>query len=255
MMQFLDETKFMSQQRPAPRKQATSHTAAVVHTKRGRPAHGDKASASGADMRQLILDTSEHLLQSEGLDALSMREVARRAGVTHQAPYHYFADRASIVAELVSMGFADLAQRLAIANNKAADESKPDMHALMRTSGMAYIGFAIDRPALFSIMFRPEQCDLSQYPMSIEAGGKAYAELGRMVSLVYAHSKAHSGKLKQQASIDALAITYWAQVHGLSCLIVDGPLGMENKSTKGRREFAAQCLEGFVQAMIKSIAP
>ena len=76
------------------------------------------------ELRQRILDTSESLLETEGLSALSMREVARRAGVTHQAPYHHFADRESILAELVTQGFDELGRRLGRANDRAAPDDR-----------------------------------------------------------------------------------------------------------------------------------
>src|SRR5271169_43533 len=82
------------------------------------------ADASGRDLRQDILDTARTLLDEQGVAALSMREVARRAGVTHQAPYHHFGDRESILAELVTHGFEELAQRLAVANDLAPSAGK-----------------------------------------------------------------------------------------------------------------------------------
>jgi AcrR family transcriptional regulator len=196
-------------------------------------------------MRQLILDTSEKLLESEGLDALSMREVARRAGVTHQAPYHHFSDRAAIVAELITIGFDDLAGRLAQANKEALKtgiSNLVDKHRLMMASGMAYIGFAIERPNLFGIMFRPEQCDTSQHMQVKISGSNAYAELGTMVKMVYPASF-------DDKQLEGLAITYWSQVHGLSCLIIDGPLGIGLKGIKTRKAMASQSLEVFVDAI------
>ena len=78
-----------------------------------RPTARKSAAPLAADLRQRILNTSELLLEENGVAALSMREVARRAGVTHQAPYHHFADRESILAELVAQGFDELSRRLA----------------------------------------------------------------------------------------------------------------------------------------------
>ncbi len=195
-----------------------------------------KRAVATVDMRQLILETSEHLLTTEGVSALSMREVARRAGVTHQAPYHHFADRQSIIAELVTQGFEDLRKRMARANAKGNSGTRGDM---LMASGKAYVGFAIDRPGIFRIMFRPEQCNLHHYPEAMMSSQTAYAELEKMVRL------AHAGLYTE-----ALACVYWAQVHGLACLIVDGPLGMEMTGAKQRKTFAKQSLGYFVQAML-----
>ena len=77
---------------------------------------GASSERSGSrDLRAELLRTSRKLLDESGPSALSMREVARRAGCTHQAPYHYFANREAILAALVREGFDELADRLASA--------------------------------------------------------------------------------------------------------------------------------------------
>lgn len=170
-------------------------------------------------LRQRILDTSRALLESEGLSALSLREVARRAGVTHQAPYHHFGDRESILAELVAEGFGELARRLAAANDGGGSR-----RATMVAAFEAYVGFAIDHPGVFRIMFRPELCNPQRFAAARDAGERAHAELRRMVGLL--HGADGDG---------TLASTYWAQVHGLACLLVDGPLGLALPTAEARR--------------------
>jgi AcrR family transcriptional regulator len=172
-------------------------------------------------LRQRILDTAEQMLESEDLSALSMREVARRAGVTHQAPYHHFADRESILAELVCQGFTELARRLTKANNLAA---KADKRRVIVEAGLAYVGFAIDHPGIFRIMFRRELCDATRFPAAMVASERAYAELQRLVAVL------HEG-----SASPVLASTYWAQVHGLASLLVDGPLGEQLTTVAARR--------------------
>ena len=76
-------------------------------------------------LKQQVLDASIALVAESGLAGLSMREVARRAGVSHQAPYHHFADKAAIVAALVERGFAMLTLRL-----EAARDAGPAERAL-----------------------------------------------------------------------------------------------------------------------------
>ena len=193
------------------------------------------------ELRQRILDTSERLLETEGLSALSMREVARRAGVTHQAPYHHFADRESILAELVAQGFDELGRRLARANDRAAGG---DRERLGNESGQAYVSYAIDHPGVFRIMFRPELCDLSRFPAARESGARARAELDRLVVLLHGAEGTSS-----------LAHTYWAQTHGLACLLVDGPLGQALPGLRERRACMRETLAHFVRAMVAEPAP
>ncbi len=207
-----------------------------------RPDKNATADTKGAaDLRQRILDASEHLLESDGLAGLSMREVARRTGVTHQAPYHHFADRETILAELVTQGFDDLARRLARANDHAG---QGDRYAMLTESGHAYVGFAIEHPGIFRIMFRAEVCDVARFPDAQAAGARAYGELQRMVRVL------HGGDFS-----DSLASIYWAQVHGLACLIVDGPLGQALPGLPARRAHVRETMANFARHMLGRPVP
>ena len=95
----------------------------------GRP----RADAA-RDLRSELLQTSRQLLDEGGSGALSLREVARRSGCTHQAPYHYFADRETLLATLVGEGFEQLAQQLREANDLAASGT---VRATLVASGQA----------------------------------------------------------------------------------------------------------------------
>lgn len=166
----------------------------------------------GRDLRQEILDTARALLNDVGASGLSMREVARRAGVTHQAPYHHFGDRESILAELVAEGFRTLGRDLAQANTLAAH----NLRGAVMASGRAYIDFALSNPGVFRIMFRPETCDPTRFPAVQAAGQAAQATLVELVSMVHG----------TQTS-PALCMVYWAHAHGMASLLLDGSLGQE----------------------------
>lgn len=201
-----------------------------------RPASAEETT----DLRQRILDASEQLLETEGLAALSMREVARRSGVTHQAPYHHFADRETILAELVTRGFLELARRLARANERHADGGPAgDRMGAAIEAGQAYVGFAIDHPGVFRIMFRSEVCDPARFPAAQQAGESAYRELERLVALIHG-----------EAEVARLSAVYWGQVHGLASLIVDGPIGQQLGSVRERRGFMREALAQFARFML-----
>jgi len=97
------------------------------------------------------MQASLALIEEGGLDRLSMREVARKAGVSHQAPYHYFGDREAILAALAGEGFSRLGQSLVRA---AADAGEPGDAVV--AMGKAYVDFAIRHPAHFQVMFRAD---------------------------------------------------------------------------------------------------
>ncbi|MCA9555264.1 MAG: TetR/AcrR family transcriptional regulator, partial [Myxococcales bacterium] len=88
-------------------------------------------------LRDRILAASVELVQEAGIGALSMREVARRAGVSHQAPYHHFSDKEAILAALAEAGFRRLADALEAATGADAVEA-------LTASGQAYLQFAIE---------------------------------------------------------------------------------------------------------------
>ena len=103
-------------------------------------ASGRPRTSETRDLRENLLRTSRELLDEGGPAALSMREVARRAGCTHQAPYHYFTNREAILAALVEAGFDELANRLREARDKVGTE---DLRAVAEASGNAYVEFAL----------------------------------------------------------------------------------------------------------------
>ena len=185
---------------------------------------GSSGRRGGRDLRSELLRTSRQLLDESGPSALSMREVARRAGCTHQAPYHYFANRETILAALVREGFDELADRLASAHEGL--ESK-DLRAILTASGNAYVEFALRHPGVFRVMFRPDVCDPERFPEVVQAGGRARGELTRLVKVV----------LGDDAPLE-VEVLFWSGVHGLASLLLDGPLAGEFTSVEERIDFA-----------------
>ena len=201
----------------------------------GRPKAG-----TSRDLRQDLLATSLDLLNEGGPGALSMREVARRAGCTHQAPYHYFADRESILAALVCDGFENLAHQLRLANDLFATKGA---RATLVASAKAYVGFALAQPSVFRIMFRPDMCDPFRFPQVIESSGRARAQLNRLNKIVY--------DTKAKASS---ATILWSHVHGISCLLVDGPLLGQFQNARQRQAHLRAVAEQFAD-LTQSILP
>ena len=192
-------------------------------------------------LRERVLETSRELLAEGGLAALSMREVARRAGVTHQAPYHHFPDKESIVAELVTEGFEELARRLHSAVEIACADGKSEV---LRVAADAYLGFALEHPAVFRVMFRPELCDPARFPRAQAAAENARAGCERLVRIV------HDGRFSP-----ALASMHWAHVHGLACLVLDGPLGAELPTEEARRAHLTEASAHFIHMVAGGTPP
>src|SRR5689334_19621575 len=102
-----------------------------------------KRSYHHGDLHSALLLTAGKMLEKEGLEALTLREVARRAGVSHSAPYRHFAEREALLAALAAEGF----ERLGAAQRKAAEAGG------LRAMGEAYVAFALENPQRFRLMF------------------------------------------------------------------------------------------------------
>jgi AcrR family transcriptional regulator len=139
------------------------------------------------DLRNVLIQAAEQILEEQGLAALSVREAARRAGVSHNAPYRHFPDRDSLLAELAAEGFRQLAAELAAHSG--------------REMGAAYVRFALAQPARFRLMFGAQR----------PAAQETYA------TLVSAFRKDGAIADPQMAAAAA-----WSLVHGLAQLILDG---------------------------------
>ncbi|WP_394831926.1 TetR/AcrR family transcriptional regulator [Pendulispora rubella] len=168
------------------------------------------------DVRARVLEAAVQLIDEGGLASLSMREVARRAGVSHQAPYHYFPDRESILAAVAEEGFILLDREI----ESVADAGERPVDRLV-SAGEAYVRFAHQHPAHFRVMFRRDFVDIDRFPHIKECGQKAFDRLLEIV-----HACVADG-LPAHPSEQALIVFGWSVVHGLACLLLDGCIGMK----------------------------
>lgn len=188
-----------------------------------RARSGTKGSKDD-DVRASVLAAAVKLIDKGGLASLSMREVARTAGVSHQAPYHYFADREAILAALVEEGFTILANRLEEAHDPRAAAAE-NFSAL----GRAYVHFALDHPSLFRVMFRPDFVEHERFPSLRASGDRAFASLPKIIEECMREG------FPAKPSAEAHVILNWSLVHGLACLILDGPLAIKVPASGSER--------------------
>ena len=187
------------------------------------------------DLRQKVLDASLALIEEGGLDRLSMREVARKAGVSHQAPYHYFSDREAILAALAGEGFSRLGQSLMRAGGQGASHPVQAEEAM----GRAYVEFALRNPAYFQAMFRADAVPLDRYPDARKREDEAFGKLVEGVGAAFAN---------QPADVrEAIAVACWAMVHGLATLMLEGSLARKLKIPRARqRQVANEVMGTFI---------
>ena len=158
-------------------------------------------------LRAALLRAALELLAEDGADALSLRAVARRAGVSAMAPYRHYPDKDALLAAVATHGFEGLCDAL-----RAADRDAAPGGALI-AQAVAYVRFARTNPALFRLMFRPKRLDA--YPDLAAAGNATYGVLSARVE-----ADAATG-----GDPDARALGCWALVHGLAGLFLDGQVG------------------------------
>jgi AcrR family transcriptional regulator len=196
-----------------------------------------------SDLREQVLAASLALIEEDGVAALSLREVARRAGVSHQAPYHHFGHKEAIVAELVARGFTRLAERL-----EAAEQSRGTPSRRLMLAGQAYVAFALAEPGSFRIMFRSELVDRAAFPAAGEAGARAYAPLVRLVNECHAGPRTPRAGSAAAEKLEALVTMHWSLVHGLATLLLDGSLGRRFATREARDAHIEATLAVFTRA-------
>jgi AcrR family transcriptional regulator len=164
------------------------------------------------DVPRLVLDAALAIIETSGAEALSMREVARRAGVSHQAPYHYFGDRSGIFAAIAEEGFIGLAEGFRVA---LTDEENP-----AKCSLAAYVHFALEHRGHFRVMFRPDISGVITHPATKIAADSGYDELMNLVNRTMG--------MPVNASVAATwATLLWSVAHGLATLLIDGPIAAQ----------------------------
>ena len=184
-------------------------------------------SEQHGDVRRLVLDAAIAIIESDGADSVSMREVARRAGVSHQAPYHYFGDRSGILAAISEEGFAGLAHAF-------RDVHETEMPAA-KAGFIAYLNFAREHIGHFRVMFRNDICGVVTHELTQIAADSAFEELRLMVARI-------TGPEIDPNDAFTFAAMLWSLSHGLATLVIDGPL--PNKVPPGTN------LEDQIQAVI-----
>ena len=162
------------------------------------------------DLRAAILTEAARLVDERGADRVSLRELAREAGVSHAAPAHHFTDRRGLFTALAAQGFELLAVALAEARPRFLD------------AALAYVRFAIEHPGHYRVMFDKSLVDPSSRELAA-AQAAAGAELSRGVaSLPDQHA---------QADPSGAELAAWSLVHGFSMLWLNDAVNARVKAT------------------------
>jgi AcrR family transcriptional regulator len=166
------------------------------------------------DLRRAFLAEAAKLVEAEGIQALRLREVARRVGVSHAASTNHFPDKSALLAELAADGFDELANEL----EREAKSLRKHPAARLRGAGRAYIRFALRRPGHYRVMFGHTLAQETPARLAT-SGGRAYGLLEQVVAAALPKSRARNPERVREAAFLA-----WSAVHGAATLILDGSI-------------------------------
>jgi AcrR family transcriptional regulator len=182
------------------------------------------------DLRRALIAAALAMVTEEQDWTFSLREVARRAGVSPSAPYNHFADKRDLLAEVALSGFHRLRDGLAAA---VADlPSPPD--AFVACLG-TYVRLGMENPALYRLMFGPELTAFKgaeRPPKLVTAGNDGKAILSRIIG-EGARSGDFPSSLAEEGPLALSTFVGWSAVHGLTMLVIDNLTGIHVSAQAG----------------------
>lgn len=178
------------------------------------------------DLRNILLKTTRDIIEEDGVEKISIRDIAHRVGVSPMALYRHFPDKEALLVAIAEQGFVELRDAL-----KKADSDASQGEAL-KAQAIAYVTFASQHRSLFRLMFRP--VTVTDPRAKQEEGDNAYHVLARRIAKnVGAKDSEH------------LTIGCWALVHGLATLIIDNRIP----------DIEKQPIENLTEKIIISMLP
>jgi AcrR family transcriptional regulator len=197
--------------------------AAMFDTVKRRGDDGYMSARSSVDVRSSLLAAARAELAEHGHATISLRAVARRAGVSHAAPKYHFPDRAALLTAVATQGFRELAAAL--------NQAPPSLAA----TGHIYVQFALANPALFDLMFRPSEL----HPEDSELTDAQHAAIGMLETAVVGAAGHTPGSSRE------LTLISWALAHGLAVLTENGALPAANKSRGAAADLARHLVDVY----------
>ena len=169
------------------------------------------------NLRQALLQAAIALVAEAGPAGFTLREVARRAGVSHNAPYRHFRDKGELLAAVATEGFRELTRAMT-----DAAEGRPAALDQLKHAGLAYIAFALRRPDHFTVMFEAPLPDIRDSECA-QAGREAFETLLHFVEACQREGCLPAGDPLQRA------LMAWSLVHGIAKLAIAGRLPFRSR--------------------------
>ncbi len=170
------------------------------------------------NLREALLQGAVRVIAELGPAAFTLREVARRAGVSHNAPYRHFRDKDALLAAVAAQGFRELTRAM-----REAGERQSNALDKLKQSGLAYVSFAIRRPEHFTVMF-DAPVRSSKDPEYTQASQEAFNTLVNYIRNCQEEGQLPAGKTLERA------LYAWSLVHGIAKLAVAGRFPFRTKA-------------------------
>jgi AcrR family transcriptional regulator len=184
------------------------------------------------DLKRALLETAEQMLQEDRHWQFTLREVARRAGVSHMAPYNHFADKNALMAELAMVGFDRLRDSLAAARPRKPRALRQDFFDL----GRAYVRFGEAHPNLYRLMFSQD------VRRDTHLNARALGAFGVLLELL---ERGQEEGVLRRRRLQSQAAACWAEVHGITMLVIDGLFVPEKVGQNAIDEALTTLFEGL----------
>jgi len=165
------------------------------------------------NLREALLESALQLIAEVGPAGFTLRELARRTGVSHNAPYRHFRDRDEVMAKVTVQGFKELTQAMLRGSQSGAGAIDR-----LKRAGLAYISFALQRPEHFTVMFDAPTRVRTDYADAAEASEEAFNTLLSFVKSCQDERQLPSGNTHE------FAMLAWSMVHGVAKLATTGRL-------------------------------
>ncbi|MYT71912.1 MULTISPECIES: TetR/AcrR family transcriptional regulator [unclassified Streptomyces] len=163
---------------------------------------GEGSTEAGGGLRDRLIDTGVALVDAEGVGALSLREIARRAGVSHGAPRRYFPTHLELLSAIARRGFADLGAKAV----RALEGAGPEPRARLAVLAGAYLAFAAKHRGMYELMFRHDLLESNELGLR-ETSLPLFGMLTELVA-----------RVRPEAEPSVVAGALWANLHGVAQL-------------------------------------
>jgi len=189
------------------------------------------------DLKEACVRAAHEVIKEEGIENLSLRDVARKLGVSHQAPYRHYASRDHLLAEVMRRCFEGFAQHLDA--RKHFEEPAADLASL----GQRYLGYAASHPLEYRLMFGTPWPQPAEHPSIASGAGHAFDVLRDVLR------RMHGAGASARAAVDLDAMFIWSTMHGLASIQQADVMAQLQLAPKVRTATVAHAMKMIAAAM------